>query len=227
MAIFAGDWKDADRVPFDPNAKVPHTWPGGGSAAVRRHRIRPHPMHSFFRATARRLRDRWHNKISEGNQAAWAAQGATGAPKRGTTDRTPVNGYIMYSAFDWAQLWYRPPSVVQETALIDENFLTAAINSVNLVDQEVTFTVTADPHLHWYPNFRLLTYQLHPHYPLVPNPWRATKLIHWATNQDFDPPSFQATAKLLWTVTHPAYVHLYWRGRGLSHWKFHATDSGP
>lgn len=225
MAIFSGNWLDPEGVPFDVQAKVPDTWVGGGSAAVRRHGTRPHPSHAPFARAAQLAARRWHQLIPSGDQDAWTTQGLVGASERSTLDRTPVPGYIMYNAFDFVQLYHAPPSYVVETAAVSENFLTAVINEADFLTQTVTFTVTADALLHIRPNARLATYQVNPRKAHGANPWRATRLIDFAYPAAFDPPTYQTTVPLMWQAAPGDTVRLYFRGRVLSWWKFEADDT--
>lgn len=225
MAIFAGAFTDDDGNPWDPNAKVLQTWPGGGSFAVRRRRICPHPAHGPFIAAARYMADRWRNELTQQNRDDWTAEGATGAGRRGDLQVHPLNGYIMLNAFDLVQLYADPPSWVMPPATYAENFLTAAVTSIDLPNQTVTFTVTMDALLPFRDETRLVTYQINPRACRHANPWRATRLIDIVAPPGIPPPPYVATVPLRWPVAAGDLFRLYWRGRVGHLWKFEADDT--
>ena len=224
MAIFAGTWVDDTGHPWDPDAKVLQTWTGGGAVCVRRRRLVNHPSKVPFIAAARYAADRWHNALAGADRDLWDADGPNGVPRRGTLDRTAVNGFVMFNAFDFVQLYADPPSDVDAPGSPAVDFLTTSIDAVTLGAQTVTFTATLQFEIPLCTLARLATFQINPAAVLRANPWKATRLIDLADAVDLDPASYTPTVPLAWPVASGDIVRLYWRGRVASWWTYHADD---
>ena len=225
MAIFAGTWVDDNAHPWDPDAKVLQTWPGGGSVSVTRRALVNHPARAPFIAATRYIADRWHNVLTQPNRDSWDTDAIDGPSRRGSLDRTPCNGYIALNAFDFIQLYADPPSYVLPALTYAENFTTAAVTAVDVPNQTVTFSVDMHPLLPFRDYTRLATYQIHPERILHANPWKHTRLIDFTAPPIVPDPPYVATVPLAWPVAPGDTIRLYWRGRVGSWWKYHADDT--
>lgn len=229
MAIFAGIWPDPAGDAFDPDAFNPDTWAGGGSAAVRRRRTRPHPGRAEFVAAIRASADHWRNNIDPAGQAGWDFEGSLGTTKRGSTGRTPVNGFIQYNAFDHITHYYDPPSRVEGPTEAEPGFHWTAIVQIWTADQTVTYHGMAVAGLHLFDHARLAVFQIDPSAVLFANPWKATRMIDLVGPADFLPAHFTRTAALRWHIIAGDKVRLFFRGRVASRWGYtdDDTDTAP
>ena len=225
MAIFTGNWLDDDGVPFDPSAKVNEHYATSGSACLNRTGQVPRRHHQRFASTIRYAAHRWHNDLDAAHRALWADKAAAGPSRRGTLDRTPTNGWTMFNAFDFLQLWHDPPSAVTGPYPGGPDILSSVIDSVDLEAGTVTFTATAEPGLADVPIARLATFQVDPAAALAVNPWRATRLIDLALPAALDPGPYTNTVPLAWPITAGQAVRIYWRGRVANWWTYHAEDT--
>ena len=223
--IFAGTFTDPDGKPWDLQTKVLQTWPGGGMGSVRRHGINPHPGHAPFVAAVRYSLDRWRNALDEWDRDGWETIAEQGPSRRGNLARTPTHGWITFNAYDFVQLYADPPSEVLGPSETSRTILSTAIDSVDLVNQTVTFTATADVGIAAWLYTRLATFQIEPRAVRYRNPWRATRLIDLAVAGDLDPGPYNPTVPLRWPVSAGENLRLYWRGRVASWWKYEADDT--
>jgi len=225
MAIFTGNWLDDDGVPFDPSAKVNEHYATSGSACLNRTGQVPRRGRARFAAAIRYSAHRWHHDLPPWAQEAWALEGEAGPSRRGTLDRTPTNGFVMFNAFDFLQLWAEPPSIVVGPSSTPRTFLSSVITDVNLGDQTVTLEVNADVQIPNWLHARFATFQVDPAHVRDSVPWRHTRLIDLAQAEDFDPLPYVATVPLAWPVAAGELLRLYFRGRVASWWKYHAEHS--
>ncbi len=86
MAIYAGNWKDGDGVPFDPNAFAHVDYGASGSARSRRLRPRSSPGRAQATYNFRRLAETWSMLLSDPERTEWAV--AAGALDRETRSGT-------------------------------------------------------------------------------------------------------------------------------------------
>lgn len=225
MAIFAGIWPDEDGNPFDPNAFNPDTWDGGGSAAVRRRATRPHPNRDEFVRSIRSAADHWRNFLTTADRDGWTYEGSLGTTKRGSTARTPVNGFIQYNAFDSITHYYEPPSNVHGPTEAEPGFYWGTIVDIFPVTQEVTYRALAVAGLNAFAYARLAVFQINPRDFLFDKPWKATRCIDIVAPPDFDPALIIRTVKLRWFLIAGEGCRLLFRGRVASRWGFHDDDS--
>ena len=225
MALFMGSWQDGDGVPFDGDAYNPDTWDGGGSAAVRRRRIRPHSGQADFVRAIRSAADHWHHTIDTAARSGWDYEGSLGTTRRGSTNRTPVNGFIQYNAFDAITHYYDPPSNVHSPTEAEPGFHWTSIIDVRSNDQTVGYHGLAVAGLSGFAYARLAVFQIEPNAVLRANPWKATRLIDLLKADDFDPCLFERTAPLAWHVIPGDKVRLFFRGRVASRWGYTDDDT--
>lgn len=225
MALFAGIWPDQDGNPFDPDAQVSQEWEGGGAAAVRRRGTRPHPNRDQFVRSIRSAADHWRNTLTTADRAGWTYEGSLGTTKRGSIDRTPVNGFIQYNAYDGITHYYQPPSLVGGPTEAEPGFHWASIVWVWTARQEVSYRALAVAGLNAFAHARLAVFQINPRDFLFDKPWKATRCIDIVAPPDFDPALIERTVKLRWFLIPGEGCRLLFRGRVASRWGFHDDDS--
>lgn len=225
MAIFAGNWKDAFGIPFDPDAKVLQAWPGGGMAAGRRRKISPHPAHAAFSRNGRATGHDWLHVLTPTHRTDWQTAADTGVTRRGSVSRIPAAGYIAFSSIGWVDRYDHESTDRYAVAPLIITFTGGTLEAVDLVAQTLTYDVTwageaADPQ-----NAAIAVYQVNPRYVRSPNPHRQTRLIDLHEIPSSPPWHHTATVDLAWPAAAGDAVRIYIRGRAPDYYQWETLQS--
>lgn len=188
MAIYLGDWKDVNGVPFTPEGQVLHSTAGGGQVGLARAALSHNPQHGRLRPIQAYLYDRWVNVLTNFQKYLWYT-GTVGIPVgRMGTQYPYLCGFLKYYSCCYAEVWKQGHTDVTWPNAVQLQSSGEWVQQINPTNQYVTFgqTFSAD-FLNDDTNLAVI-YQMKPTKAKTPTCWRDTRLI--AMHKVVDAPGY-------------------------------------